>query len=139
MVSFRLLRWKETYTIAATPFRETLLVNNLNYPPPAQSPFTKENHGRSFRLRWVVVPAGYRVGKGSNLFPPACWFAGEFPPVLSFVPFMERRSFLPPWTALLGWCLLFVQQSSFIQAQPKYNIYRLSKHGGICKYSVNFL
>ena len=28
MVSFRVLRWKETYTIAATPFRETLLVNN---------------------------------------------------------------------------------------------------------------
>ena len=28
MVSFRLLWWIETYTIAATPFRETLLVNN---------------------------------------------------------------------------------------------------------------
>ena len=80
MVSFRLLWWIETYTIAATPFRETLLVNNLYYPPPAQSPFTKKSCGRSFRLRWAVVPAGYRVGKGSNLFPPACGIVWAFPP-----------------------------------------------------------
>lgn len=92
MVSFRVLRWKETYTIAATPFRETLLVNNLNYPPPAQSPLTKENHGRSSGLRRVVVSAGYRVGKGSNLFPSACGIVWAFPPPAWFLmPSIRRR------------------------------------------------
>ena len=62
MVSFRLLWWKEAYTIAATPFRETLLVNNLHYPPPAQSPFTKKS--------WAATFSRLHVGLFGRFRPP---------------------------------------------------------------------
>ena len=86
MVSFRLLWWKETYTIAATPFRETLLVNNLNYPPPAQSPFTKKIMGAVLDCAGSLFPQDTGVGKGSNLFPPACGIVWAFPPSAVFAP-----------------------------------------------------